>query len=66
MANTNKTNKSPFRTVALGNTDDAEFAFAFPSVGTVAKVSRDVLLTAAAATVLYRMVKSDKGAKTEA
>lgn len=64
MANTNKTN-SPFKTVALGKTDGEGFAFAFPSVGTVAKVSRDVLVTAAAATALYRMVKSDNS-KTEA
>lgn len=64
MANSN--NKSPFKTTALGNTEEGGFDFQFPTVGTVAKVSRDVLLTAAAATALYRMVKNEKAGKPEA
>ena len=50
--------KSPFKTVRLGQTPaattDDKKGFEAPSVGTVAAVSRDVLVSAAAAAVLYR------------
>lgn len=57
MANTtNKNTKSPFKTVALGAADDAG-GFDMPSISTVARVSRDVLLTAGAGVVLYNAIK---------
>lgn len=56
---------NPFRTARLGQTptaasDGKKEEFSFPSVGTVAAVSRDVLVSAAAAAVLYGAIKADK------